>query len=136
MSEQTNIPQDALLVDDAVIEKITGIAAREVPGVLAMKGSLMSGFASSFSGSANPTKGVTASVEGNAASIELKVILEYGVSAPEVFEKVKATVRQQVHHMTGLVVNDLQMRVVDVMTRSEYDRNRKEAADKQTILPQ
>ena len=131
MSEQTNLPQDALLIDDAVIEKITGIAAREVNGVLAMKGSLMSGFASSFSGGANATKGVTATVEGSHASIELKVILEYGASAPEVFEKVKVTVREQVRHMTGLHVNDIQLRVVDVMTRAEYDRNRKEVSDKQ-----
>lgn len=133
MSEQTNLPQDTLVIDDAVIEKITGIAAREVTGILAMKGSLMSGFASSFSGTANPTKGVTATVDGGNASIELKIILEYGASAPEVFEKVKVLVRDQVLHMTGLHVSDIQLRVVDVMTRSEYDRNRKEDADKQSL---
>ena len=49
MSEQM-IPQptDTLIIDDGVIEKITGVVAREIDGILDMKGSLMSGFATSL----------------------------------------------------------------------------------------
>ena len=50
MSEQQMVPQtnDTLIIDDGVIEKITGVVAREIDGILDMKGSLMSGFATSL----------------------------------------------------------------------------------------
>lgn len=129
MSEQTpSLPlhDDVLIIDDGVIEKITSTVTRQIDGVLDMKGSLMSGLASSFGG--KTSKGVTASVDGATASIEIKAILEYGASAPLIFEKIKAAVRQEIKAMTGLDVKDIQFRIVDVMTREEYERTSKEAA--------
>ena len=95
MSEQM-IPQptDTLIIDDGVIEKITGVVAREIDGILDMKGSLMSGFATSLGAVSKSSKGVTAIVEGAAASIEIKAILEYGASAPLIFELIKVAVRR------------------------------------------
>ncbi|MDO4280581.1 MAG: Asp23/Gls24 family envelope stress response protein [Peptococcaceae bacterium] len=133
MSEQQTTPSagvDRLIIDDGVIEKITGTVAREITGILDMKGSLMSGFASSLGASSKSAKGVTASVEGAAASIEIKAILEYGASAPQIFEQIKTAVRAEIKAMTGLEVRDIQFRVVDVMTREEFERSSKEAAKK------
>ena len=129
MSEQPTIPpvQDVLVIDDAVIEKITGVVTRQIDGILDMKGSLMSGFATSLGAASKSAKGITASVDGAAASIEIKAILEYGASAPLIFEQIKTSVRQQVKAMTGLDVRDIQFRVVDVMTREEFERDTKKA---------
>lgn len=129
MSEQPTIPpvQDVLVIDDAVIEKITGVVTRQIDGILDMKGSLMSGFATSLGAASRSAKGITASVDGAAASIEIKAILEYGASAPFIFEQIKTSVRQQVKAMTGLDVRDIQFRVVDVMTREEFERDTKKA---------
>lgn len=129
MSEQPTIPpvQDVLVIDDAVIEKITGVVTRQIDGILDMKGSLMSGFATSLGAASRSAKGITASVDGAAASIEIKAILEYGASAPLIFEQIKTSVRQQVKAMTGLDVRDIQFRVVDVMTREEFERDTKKA---------
>lgn len=129
MSEQPTIPpvQDVLVIDDAVIEKITGVVTRQIDGILDMKGSLMSGFATSLGATSRSAKGITASVDGAAASIEIKAILEYGASAPLIFEQIKTSVRQQVKAMTGLDVRDIQFRVVDVMTREEFERDTKKA---------
>lgn len=129
MSEQPTIPpvQDVLVIDDAVIEKITGVVTRQIEGILDMKGSLMSGFAASLGAASRSAKGITASVDGAAASIEIKAILEYGASAPLIFEQIKTSVRQQVKAMTGLDVRDIQFRVVDVMTREEFERDTKKA---------
>ena len=82
MSEQPTTPlaQDSLIIDDAVIEKIAGVVTRQIDGILDMKGSLMSGFATSLGASSKSAKGITASVDGAAASIEIKAILEYGAS--------------------------------------------------------
>lgn len=136
MSEQpqaTTLPQeqDTLLIDDGVIEKIAAVVARSIEGILDMKGSLMSGFASSFGGSAKTSKGITASVDGAAASIEIKAILEYGASAPLIFDKIKTEVRREVKEMTGLDVRDINFRVVDVMTKEEFERASKKAQNAQ-----
>ena len=60
MSEQPQAtPQpedhDALIIDDGVIEKIAAVVTRGIDGILDMKGSLMSGFASSFGGASKPS---------------------------------------------------------------------------------
>ena len=136
MSEQPQAtPQpedhDALIIDDGVIEKIAAVVTRGIDGILDMKGSLMSGFASSFGGASKTSTGITASVDGAAASIEIKAILEYGASAPLIFDKIKSEVRREVKDMTGLDVRDINFRVVDVMTKDEFERDKKKAQSTQ-----
>lgn len=136
MSEQPQAtPQpedhDVLIIDDGVIEKIAAVVTRGIDGILDMKGSLMSGFASSFGGASKTSKGITASVDGAAASIEIKAILEYGASAPLIFDKIKSEVRREVKDMTGLDVRDINFRVVDVMTKEEFERDKKKAQSTQ-----
>lgn len=119
---------DTLSFDDSVIEKIAGICAREVRGILDMKGNFISGLTESFTTGPSPTKGISADINEQDVVLDLKVILEYGASAPEIFEQLKTHIREQLSTMTGLELRELNMRVVDVMTRKEFDKESSKSA--------
>lgn len=114
---------DTLTFDDYVIEKIAAIAARDIPGVLELKGGFFSGITEAFASNTDTnTQGVSVEVDENNVVVDLKAILEYGQSAPRIFTKVKQTIKEKVKEMTGLNVTAVNMKVSDIMTEKEFNQ--------------
>ena len=55
---------EQLTFDDQVIEKIAGITASKVPGILSLDGNMFSELADKVTSGSNPTKGINADVGG------------------------------------------------------------------------
>lgn len=121
--------ESKLTFEDQVIEKIASIACNEVQGVLDMKGGFFSGVQEQFGGR-DMTKGVSASVGEKETTIDLSIILEYGQSAPRVFEELKENVGQNISQMTGLKVMEVNVKVEDVMTRKEFEQKKRQAEER------
>ncbi|WP_139651005.1 Asp23/Gls24 family envelope stress response protein [Raoultibacter phocaeensis] len=120
-TSQQSEPEYKLVIDEVVVEKIASYATQKIDGIVEMKGNLLSTIQEGLGGN-DRTKGVNADVEDDdkRASVDLSIILEYGKSAVEVFDRIKKVVGKSIKEMTGLDVDEMTVHVVDVMTREEY----------------
>jgi uncharacterized alkaline shock family protein YloU len=116
-------------VADSVVAKIAGIAAREVSGVHQMG----SGAARALgaikemlpvgSSTPAPTQGVIVEVGETEAAIDLDLVVEYGVSIPDLSRSVRNNVIQRVERMTGLSVTEVNILVDDIWLEDDEDKD-------------
>ncbi|MDQ0961123.1 putative alkaline shock family protein YloU [Streptomyces sp. B4I13] len=107
-------------IADVVVEKIAGMAARDVRGVYA----LGSGFARSMgsmrermpgAGSGkSATRGISVEVGELQAAIDLEIVVDYGVSITDVAAAVRENVISAVERMAGREVVEVNITVSDV----------------------
>ena len=119
---KTNVDQH-LTFDDSVIEKIAGITATRVPGIISLDGNMFSEFADKVSSGNNMTKGIDADVGVKQVSIKMDAATEYGKSAPEIFEAVCKEIDSALDKMTGLKLVKFELHVNDVKTREELKKD-------------
>jgi uncharacterized alkaline shock family protein YloU len=113
-------------IADGVVEKIAGLAAREVLGVHAMGGGLSRTFGAVRDrvpgGSAKSvSRGVKAEVGEVQTALDLDIVVEYGVSIAEVARAVRENVISAVERMTGLEVVEVNIAVGDVKLPDEEE---------------
>ncbi|WP_030203187.1 Asp23/Gls24 family envelope stress response protein [Streptomyces sp. NRRL S-87] len=113
-------------VADDVVEKIAGLAAREVPGVHALGSGLSRTFGAVRDrvpgGSAKSvSRGVKAEVGEVQTALDLELVVDYGVSIRTVARSVRENVVSAVERMTGLEVVEVNIAVTDVKLPDDYD---------------
>ncbi|WP_047979952.1 Asp23/Gls24 family envelope stress response protein [Ornithinibacillus contaminans] len=101
-----------------VIEVIAGIAASEVKGLSTMRGNFATGVVEKF-GKKSHSKGVKVELTDNGILIDLFVVLNFGVSIPEVAQKIQANIRQTLKNMTALEIAEVNIHVVGVQMEKE-----------------
>lgn len=100
-------------ISEEVVSVIAGLAATEVPGVAGMSGGVVDGI-SEMLGRKNLGKGVKVEVGEKEVSIDLYLIVDYGVRIPEVAWNVQENVKNAVENMTGLKVVEVNIHVQGV----------------------
>jgi uncharacterized alkaline shock family protein YloU len=117
-------------IADGVVEKIAGLAARDVVGVHTMG----SGSARAFGamrervpGGSGPkaaaSRGVKAEVGEVQTALDLEIVVDYGVSISDVARDVRENVVAAVERMTGLQVVEVNIAVSDVKLPDEEDES-------------
>lgn len=121
MSDQINETEDRGIVkiSDEVVEVIAGIAASEIKGVVGMSAGLVNGISQILSGKKNLSKGVKVNVGEDSASIDLYIVVEYGIKIPELAEEIQSNVKKAVESMTGLNVSGVNVYVQNVSITKE-----------------
>lgn len=121
--------ESKLIIEDKVVAKIARIAINNVDGILDMKGNIADSIGSFFGSNDRKTVGVNVEVGQKEAKINLDVIIEYGKNARQIFNDIQRSVSQNVKEMTGLDVVTVNVDVVDVLTRKEYEEKQQSAKD-------
>jgi uncharacterized alkaline shock family protein YloU len=102
-------------ISDEVVSVIAGLAAAEIKGIVGMSAGLAGGITQIFSSKKNLSKGVKVTVGEESATIDLVVVVEYGVKIPEVAAAVQDSVKRAVESMTGLVVSAVNIYVQSIV---------------------
>ncbi|MFD0155004.1 Asp23/Gls24 family envelope stress response protein [Streptomyces sp. NPDC055721] len=115
-------------IADGVVEKIAGLAARDVVGVHAMGSGLSRTFGAvrdrvpgGGGGKASVTRGVKAEVGEVQTALDLEIVVDYGVSIADVAGDVRENVIAAVERMTGLEVVEVNIAVSDVKLPDEEE---------------
>lgn len=113
-------------IADGVVEKIAGMAARDVDGVHAMGSGLSRTFGAvrdrvPGGTTKSVTRGVKAEVGEVQAALDLEIVVEYGVSIADVARDVRENVINAVERMTGLEVVEVNIAVSDVKLPEEEE---------------
>jgi uncharacterized alkaline shock family protein YloU len=111
-------PQGTTTVADTVVQKIAGLATREINGVYDLGGGASRAFGALREripgATASAAQGVAVEVGETQAAIDLQLLVEYGVSIAELAKAVRRNVITAIERMTGLEVVEVNVNIDDV----------------------
>lgn len=112
-------------IAENVVAKLSGIAAREVPGVYSMGTAARRAFdtlTDRIPGSqTNVSGGVSVEKGEKQTAIDLTIVVEYGTSIVDVAEAIRRNVIRAVEQGTGLQVVEVNIEVTDVHLPGDED---------------
>lgn len=102
-----------------VVSTIAGIATTELEGVAGMYSSFAGGIAEKLGAKKNPSKGVKIEMSEDTVSIDLYIVVDYGVRIPELSWEIQENVKNNVETMTGLAVQKVNIHIEGVSFEKE-----------------
>ncbi len=112
-------------IAEQVVQKVAGIACREVVGVYAMGSAgrrMLNSLTERIPGSStNVSGGVSVEKGERQTAIDVSIIVEYGFSIVQVADEIRRDVIEAVEYATGLEVVEVNVSISDVHLPGESD---------------
>ena len=93
-------------ISDEVIATIVTVATKEVSGISGLSLSLTDEITSRFV-KKNSTKAIKINNSDNVVSIDISIVVNYGIRIPDVAWEVQENVKKSVESMSGLIVDKI-----------------------------
>ncbi|MGM7667663.1 Asp23/Gls24 family envelope stress response protein [Microbacterium sp. A93] len=108
-------------IDDSVVAKIAGIAARDAAGVYALGGGAarMVGAIRDALNTTDLTQGISVEVGETQVAVDVTVVAEYPVSLQKVADDVRASIYRAMEDLVGMEVTEVNVTINDVHIPSE-----------------
>lgn len=119
-AEEESVGNIKISVD--VVSTIAGIATSEIEGVAGMYGTFAGGIAEMLGAKKNPSKGVKVDMNDQNVTIDLYIVVDYGVRIPELSWEIQENVKNSVETMTGLDVLKVNIHIEGV----SFDKEKEE----------
>ncbi len=129
-ANNSNNMRGELTFDDKVIQKIIGIALENIDGLLTVDGGFFSNIKDKLVNSDDVTSGINTEVGKKQVAVDMDVVVEYGKDIENIYDEMKDLIANEVNKMTHLDVIEVNVNVVDIKTREDYEANRETVQDK------
>lgn len=94
-----------------VVSTIAGIAASSITGVSCMYTSFVDGLSKRLGAKKSSSQGVKVIMTNNEVSIDLYIVVDYGIKIPELAWNIQESVKTNVEKMTGLSVDKVNIHI-------------------------
>ncbi|ANZ39085.1 stress protein, Gls24 family [Lentzea guizhouensis] len=115
----------ATTISEVVVQKVAGLAAREIKGVHALGGGAtraLSALRDRIPGAtASAGQGVSVEVGERQAAVDLELVVDYGVPIADLAKSVRGNVIAAIEQITGLEVVEVNINVNDVHIPADDD---------------
>ncbi|WP_268913339.1 Asp23/Gls24 family envelope stress response protein [Lentilactobacillus sp. SPB1-3] len=118
--QNPTVEQANLTFEDSVIEKIAGLAARNIEGILSFDGGVIGNITDRFRSKSDPTQGISADVGDKQVALDMTATVEYGHDIREMFNQICNVVSAEIEKLTGLKVIELNLHINEVMSKKEW----------------
>ncbi len=110
--------EGSLQISGEAIEKIARLAALEIEGVAEVRCGA-SPISNGLKGVLQQPKPILVAINNDVADVDVSLVLAYGVSVPEISEKVQKNVKDTIQNMTTITVGRVNVTVVGVAQAKE-----------------
>ncbi len=114
MSAKTNNIYGRILISDSTIERFVSRVAMDCYGIVELVSKNLADKIISFVTFGSETKGVKAHSTGDRITINVSVIVKYGVSIKAVVEALKESIKYKTERFTGMIVDVINVNVLGV----------------------
>ncbi len=115
MSVKTNNIYGKIIISNRTIERFVSHVALDCYGIVQFVPSNLWDSIISFFKFGSEVKGVKVRTYGDRISIDLSVIVKYGVSIKAVVEALKESIKYKVEKFTGMIVDTINVNVMGVV---------------------